>query len=50
MALPLPEPLLVMDSHAALLTAVHGQPLVVVIVAFAVPPSPAMLCVVGATV
>ena len=39
-----------MDSHVALLVAVQGQPLVVETVAFAGPPTAAMLCVVGVTV
>ena len=50
--MPLPEPLppLLIDSHVALLVAVHAQLLVVVTEAVAVPPLAARLCVVGDTV
>ena len=49
---PLPVPLLplLIDSHVALLVAVHPQTLVVVTEAVELPPAAATLCVVGDSV
>ena len=50
--MPLPVPLLplLIDSHVALLVAVHPQTLVVVTEAVELPPAAATLCVVGDSV